>query len=57
MYGIEEYYEPDDILRDIDTETDYVREEELEELSFDSGIKETERLSFMMEDVGMLEGY
>jgi len=57
MYGIEEYYEPDEILRDVDFEADFMRDDELEELSFDTGRRASERLSLMMEDGEFREGY
>ena len=51
MLGYEEYYEPDDILRDVDTEDESRQEEEIQELSFETGREAAEGMSLLIDDV------
>ena len=51
MLGYEEYYEPDDILRDVDTEDESRQEEEIHELSFETGREAIEGMSLLIDDV------
>ncbi|MBN1760620.1 MAG: hypothetical protein JW863_19990 [Chitinispirillaceae bacterium] len=50
MY-LEDIYEPDDILRDVDVESPFEPDEELYELSFESGREAAEGLTMLMDDV------
>ena len=51
MLGYEEFYEPDDILRDVDTEDESRQEEEIQELSFETGREAAEGMSLLIDDV------
>ena len=50
MY-LEDNYEPDDILRDVDAESPFEPDEELHELSFESGHEAAEGFTMLMDDV------
>ena len=54
MY-LEDVYEPDDILRDVDAENLFEPDEELYELSFEGGREAAEGMSMLMEDVDVGE--
>ena len=50
MY-LEDLYEPDEILRDVDVESPFEPDEELHELSFESVHEASEGLNLLMDDV------
>ena len=51
MYGPEEIYEPDEILMDIDAEQEFRPEDDLHELTFETGHEAAEGMSLLMSDV------
>jgi hypothetical protein len=55
MYELDEVYEPDEILRDIDTGGEYCQEEELPELSFENECEAAEGYSFLIDEVESLQ--
>ncbi len=51
MYTLDEFYEPDEIIRDIDTRGEYCQEEELPELSFENECEAAEGYTFLIDEV------
>jgi len=54
MY-LDDVYEPDDILRDVDAENPFEPDDELYELSFETGREAAEGLSMLLEEVDTSE--
>ena len=55
MYGMEEMYEPDEILMDVDTSYENSPDDDLFELSFESEREASEGLTLLMNEVESAE--
>ena len=55
MYGIEEVYEPDEILMDVDTRFENAQDDDLHELSFETGREASEGFSLLLNEVESAE--
>ncbi len=51
MLGMEEFYEPDEILRDVDAENEFRQEDDLHELNFETEREASEGLSILLNDI------
>jgi hypothetical protein len=51
MYGVEELYEPDEILMDVDTRFENYRDDDLHELSFETAHEASEGMSLLLDEV------
>lgn len=55
LYGMEELYEPDEILRDVDTGLDASMEDDIDEMNFETEHEASEAMALLIEDVGASE--